>query len=114
MAKGVKQRRFDWRVQFLRATEVDDGFSSVEQFVPYGDPVWAEKRDVSDSERIRSAEVAAQISSRFTVQWSGPTSTITAKDRILCDGLEFNIVGVRETGGRRRFLEISANARADR
>ena len=72
----------------------------------------ASKRDVSDSERVASAEVAAEISARFQVRWSTSWSTINPKDRLTCEGRTYDIVGVKELG-RREGLEISAKARAD-
>ncbi|WP_300009693.1 head-tail adaptor protein [uncultured Roseobacter sp.] len=113
MAGKALQRRLDWRVQFQRAARVDDGFSVNQEFADHGDPIWAEKVDVSDGERLKSAEVAAHVSTRFTVHWSTFTSQVTPKDRLICEGREYNIVGIKETGRRRRWIEISALARTD-
>lgn len=74
--------------------------------------VWAAKRDVSDSERVASAEVSAEISTRFQIRWDGSWSDLNPKDRVVYDGRTYDIVGVKELG-RREGLEISANARAD-
>jgi len=74
--------------------------------------VWASKRDVSDGERIASAEVAAQIGTRFQIRWDSSWADLNPKDRVLSDGRTYEIVGVKEIG-RREGLEISAAARAD-
>lgn len=112
--------KLDRRIQFRRTTLVDGGMSTdwrwnvdSPEADNHGSPVWAAKRDVSDAEKWRASEVQAQIGTRFTVRWSSFTSGITPKDRLACEGVTYEITGVRETGGRRRFLEISAVARAD-
>jgi head-tail adaptor len=73
---------------------------------------YAEKLDVSDSERVASAEVSAEISTRFRLLWSDAYSSVNPKDRIVLDERVFEIVGVKEIG-RREGLEISAISRAD-
>ncbi len=105
--------RLDRRIQFRRFTLVDDGFSQVETWVDHGTLVWAQKTDVSDGERWRASEVQAQVTTRFLVRWSAFAADITPKDRIVCDGLEYNIAGVKEGDGRRQWLEITAAARTD-
>jgi head-tail adaptor len=102
----------DRRIQFLRATLSDDGFSLVETFAPYGQPIPAAKKDVSDGERMRAMEVQAHITTRFQVRWSAFTAGITPKDRLFCEGRVYDISGIKELD-RRRTLEITAAARAD-
>lgn len=104
----------DRRIQFRRATLTDDGFSQVETWADYGDPVWAEKRDVSDGERWRADEVAASVTSWFNVRFSTFSAGITPKDRLVCEGLEYNIVGAKEPPGtRRQWIEMTCAARID-
>lgn len=102
----------DRRVQFQRASISDDGFQSVETFAAHGSPVWSSKADISDGERFRAGEVAAQITSRFQVRHSAFTAALTPKDRLVCEGRTFDIVGIKQIG-RRVMLEITAAARAD-
>lgn len=104
--------RFDRRIQFRRATQADDGLGIVATWEDHGTPIWAGKGDISDSERLRAGEVAAQITTRFRVRSSAFTRALTAKDRLVCDGVEYDISGVKEIG-RRYKLEITATARAD-
>ena len=73
---------------------------------------FASKRDVSDSERMASAEMSAQIGTRFVVRWEQLLSDINPKDRLLFDGRTFEIVAVKEID-QRVGIEISAIARAD-
>lgn len=104
----------DRRIQFRRATLTDDGFGLVEAWSDHGEPVWAEKKDVSDGERWRAGEVQASITTRFTVRWSSFTADLTPKDRLVCEGVEHDITGIKEFGARRTYLEITAAARADK
>jgi head-tail adaptor len=90
----------------------DDGFSTVETWANHGTPVWASKTDISDGERFRAGEVAAHITSRFQVTHSKFTAALTPKDRLVCEGRTFDIVGIKQIG-RRVMLEITAAARAD-
>lgn len=108
-----KAGALDRRVQFQRATLTDDGFSTVETFADHGGPVWAHKQDVSDGERARAGIVEAQLMTRFRVRWSAFTAALTAKDRLVCEGVVYNLTGIKEAEGRRQWLEISATARAD-
>lgn len=73
---------------------------------------WASKRDVSDSERVASAEVAAEIGTRFVVRWHTAIDDLNPKDRLVFAGRTYEIVAVKEID-RRVGLEISAIARAD-
>jgi SPP1 family predicted phage head-tail adaptor len=102
----------DRRIQFRRAMPADDGFGMVETWANHGSPVWAAKKDVSDGERWRAQEMQAQITTRFVVRFSVFAGDITPKDRLVCEGLEYDISGVKEIE-RRRYLEITAAARAD-
>lgn len=74
--------------------------------------VWASKRDVSDAERLRSAEVAATISTRFEIRLSRLVADLSAKDRLICRGTIYEIVGVKENDDG-DGLEISAMRRGD-
>lgn len=74
--------------------------------------VRASKRDVSDSERVASAEVSAEVGTRFQIRWSTAWSGLNPKDRLQCEGRAYSIVAVKELG-RREGLEISTIARAD-
>lgn len=103
----------DRRVQFRRAEMVQGGLGTTLVFADHGSPVWARKRDVSDMERLRAAEVQAMVSARFMVRWSTFTAGITPKDRLVCGGREYDISGIKEIG-RQEFLEITAAARADK
>lgn len=75
----------------------------------------ARRRDVSDGEAYRSAEVGAQLTARFIVRWSTVTESITPLDRLRFRGKVYNITGVKEViETRNQWREISAIMRADK
>jgi SPP1 family predicted phage head-tail adaptor len=74
--------------------------------------VRASKTDISDAEKVRAQQVGAEITTRFQIRWSVNWSDLNPKDRVTCDGREYEIVGVKEIG-RRVGLEITACARPE-
>ena len=105
--------QLDRQIQFQRFTLTDDGFGSVEAWADHGTLEWASKTDISDGEKWRAQEVSASISTRFMVRYSAFTRDITPKDRLTCEGFSYDISGIKEIDGRRRWLEITAAARPD-
>lgn len=73
---------------------------------------WAEKQDVSDSERIRAAQVGATITTRFRVYYSSTLEGLDPTYQIRFGNRLYDVSGVKEIG-RREGLEITATARAD-
>lgn len=110
---AVKAGALDRRVQVRRAVLSDDGLGQVLSWADHGAPVWAAKKDISDGERWRAAEVQAHVTTRFTLRWSPFAAGITPKDHLVCEGLEYEITGVKEGPGRRVSIEITAAARTD-
>jgi SPP1 family predicted phage head-tail adaptor len=104
--------QMDRRITLRRATITQNAFG--EAIAVWGDltTVPAHFMPVSDSERYRSDEMAADITSRFRIRWSATTGTVTPRDRLTYQGREYDIHGVKEMG-RRDFLEITASARAE-
>lgn len=74
--------------------------------------VSAEVTPLSDGERIRAAEVSAEISMRFVIRWWPGVADVNPKDRVSYDGRVFDLWGVKELGFR-EGLELTAGARAD-
>ena len=104
MTKGLLRHK----VTVLRVSLSDDGFQKVEAFAPVGHPIWAERRDVSDAERLRSGSVAAEISTRFRLRRSALADSITAADRLQVAGVVWSIIGPPKLSGEDdRMLEIS-------
>lgn len=108
----MRAAKLDRRVQVRRAALVDDGLGEVETWADHGGPIWARRQDLSDGERWRAGAVAAHVTARFTVRWSAFTRDLTPADRLICEGTEYEITGVKEAEGRRQWLEITTAARA--
>jgi SPP1 family predicted phage head-tail adaptor len=99
----------DRRVTIERSIAIPDGLGGEEASWGRHADVWASYYPISDSERLRAAEVAATITARFRIRWGldvGPT------DRLVFDGRIYEIVGVKEIG-RHKGQEITAGSRAE-
>tara|TARA_R110002110_G_scaffold75669_6_gene199928 strand:- start:458 stop:802 length:345 start_codon:yes stop_codon:yes gene_type:complete len=105
------------RVQFLRGQMSDDGLQNA---IVWGDPVndvigpklWAKRTPISDAERWRAGQVSANITARFVVYCSALTSSITPKDRLVCNGTVYDIMGIKDVEYDKMWLEITVAARA--
>jgi head-tail adaptor len=100
-------------VQFRRATISPGALEQVETWANHGAPVWASKADLSDGEKWRGGEVSASVTTRFVLRWSPFTSDISPKDRLICEGVTYEIVGKKEGKGRRQWIELTCAARSD-
>lgn len=99
----------DRRVQFLRAVTLDDGYQArAGAYQPLGGRVWAGRKFVRDTERYAASTVGVDAVARFTVRYSSFTTQITHKDRLICEGRTYGIVGIKELG-RRVGIEITAS-----
>ena len=108
--------KLDRLVQFRRAIFVDDGFGNhIAGYEDHGAPVWALRQDVSDRERMMAGTIMATITTRFQVRSSEFTRDLTPADRLICEGRDYNITGIKEAAqyGRRQLLEITTEARND-
>ena len=108
----MKAGKLDRRVTLQRFTSTVDA---------YNEPVltwatlavrWASYEPLSDGERFRAGETAADASARFVIRWSSTVEDLNPKDRLTFDGVTYQILRVKEIG-RREGLEITAAARAD-
>lgn len=103
-----------WLVQFQRLTAgADDGLETVETWADFGEPVWAAKRDASDSERYAAGQLNAVRLSRFRILRTEAPGGLNPRDRLVCDGLAYAISGVKDAVDRVEELEITAAAGAD-
>ena len=105
--------KLDRQIQFRRATLVDDGFGVSETWANHGAKQWAAKTDIMDGEKWRGNAIAAHATSRFIVRYNTFTKDIDPRDHLKFEGVEYNIIGIKEVGGRRRWLEMTAASRAD-
>ncbi|WIY25122.1 head-tail adaptor protein [Parasedimentitalea psychrophila] len=100
------------KVQVLAPSMSDDGLRRKEATAPVGDPIWMDRFDEQVSEKWRSGQVSAGITSRFVVRCGVLASSITPKHRLQCEGVDYEITGIKAGQGRRRTLEITAVAKA--
>ncbi|WP_312529462.1 head-tail adaptor protein [Paracoccus sp. (in: a-proteobacteria)] len=109
MGADVRPGGRQWRVQFMRAEDVDDGFQSRPgPFSALGSPLRAGLQVVRDAERYAAGVVGVEAVARFTVRHSPFTAQITHKDRLVCEGRTYGIVGIKELG-RHVGFEITAS-----
>lgn len=109
---GIAAGRLSRRITIERATTAKNDLNEDVATWSTLTTVWAEATPLSDGERIRAQEVAAQISMRFVIRWSPIVAGIDPRDRIVYAGRLYDVWGVKELG-LREGLEISANARSD-
>lgn len=102
----------DRRITIERATATTDAFGGETLTWATVATVWGSREDVTDGERWRAAEVAATITTRFRIRWSSDVSSVSPKDRLVCEGRTYQIHHVKEIQ-RRTGLEITASARAE-
>lgn len=69
----------------------------------------AEVNPISDGERFRAGQIGAQVTHRFRIRWG---IGVKPTDRVLYDGLVFELHGVKEVG-RREGQELTGQAEAD-
>lgn len=65
----------------------------------------AEQIDQRPTESWKAGQTAAQAERAWRIRWSDRAATITPRDRLVCDGREFEIIGVMEIG-RRAAIQI--------
>jgi SPP1 family predicted phage head-tail adaptor len=104
--------KLDRKIILQRSTETVD---------EYNEPVktWAtlatrsaSYEPLSDGEKFRASETAAEASARFVIRYSAAVADLNPKDRLTFEGAAWEIVRVKEIG-RREGLEITAGKRAD-
>lgn len=103
--------RLNKRITLRRAVYEDDGFSS-QGSETWSDlaTVWAEAKPVRDSEKLAAGQTLATIAYRFRIRISSTVADLGPQDRLLFKGREFEIHGVKPSGDRDEYLEISASA----
>lgn len=73
---------------------------------------WAKRIDATLGEMMRASEISARKIVHFVTRYTPETASISPKDRLLEDGLSYDIVGVRELK-RKEWIEIHAQVRTD-
>lgn len=103
----MKSSKMDRRVTLLTYAPTRDGTGGVTEAWTEGDEVWAERRDQPGREVLAAGQVNAAASALFFIRYR---DDIGAKDRIRCEGLDYDVVSIKEIG-RRDGLEIAGTAR---
>jgi head-tail adaptor len=104
----MRRPKADVRISFTAPQLVDDGLQRAETQVAVGHFIRAQKTDVSDGEKSRSGQDVAWMMARFVVRLNPFTASLTPAHRLLCGGRDYEILGIKETEERRRWLEITA------
>jgi SPP1 family predicted phage head-tail adaptor len=114
----------DRRLTILRATTTEGDFGNEEGWATYATR-WASREDVSDGEKSNAGLSYGTLQTRFQVRYDSKTKAVTASDRVRCEGVTYDVIGVKQatyvsrTGARRQVLdrhqliEITARARND-
>jgi SPP1 family predicted phage head-tail adaptor len=68
--------------------------------------IWASRRDVHTDERQRADEGLASVTAVWTAHWP---YWLSAHDRLVADGLIWDVTGIAEIGGR-AGVEVTATA----
>lgn len=100
-------------VTVRRATTKTDAGSGeeLETWADYAS-VWASWRRASAREQLAASEISATVTDVFDLLWDDQIATVTPKDRIVYDGVTYNIEEATELGYR-EGLRIRGHARAD-
>ena len=99
--------KMDRRITILTYAPTRDAAGGTTDAWEDGAEVWAERRDQPGREVLAAGQVNAATGALFFIRYRGD---IGAKDRLRCEGLEYDIASLREIG-RRDGLEIAATAR---
>ena len=99
------------RIQIQRATSTPDGYGNwVQEWADFGVPIFARRRDVSDAERVSAAAWDNRLVARFIIRATAFGRSIARYDRLVHDGITFEIDGIKEVPDNRAFLEITAKS----
>jgi SPP1 family predicted phage head-tail adaptor len=99
--------KMDRRLTILNYAPTAGSMGGVAEAWIEGDTVWAEQRVQPGREVLASGQVNAPQAAIFFLRWR---SDIGAKDRVRCEGIEYDVSSTREIG-RRDGLEIVGTAR---
>jgi SPP1 family predicted phage head-tail adaptor len=106
----MRAGKLDRRITIQRLT--DTGRDAVNAPIVTWEPiatVWGQKRPMRGDERFSAHQVAGSAVTTFVIRYR---PDVTVNDRIMCEGLTYDIRDIRELG-RREALEIDAVARTE-
>lgn len=102
----------DRRIRLERFTETRDEYNEPVKTWSLLANRWAAYEPLSDGEKFRASETAAEASARFRIRWSQAVRGLNPKDRLVFEGRTYEIVRTKEVG-RREGIEITVSGRAD-
>lgn len=106
--------RMDRKILVQRATETLDAVGGVVKTWSNIDNPWAEVVFLSGRELVNAQQKVAEVESKFVVWRSNLLSTLTPKDQIHFNELDYDILAVLPNPpGRPVTIEILAKRRAD-
>lgn len=102
--------KLDRRIQIQRATTgpIDAYGNTAREWMDFGPAIFARRRDVSDAERLSAGVWGNKLVIRFIIRATAFGRSIARHDRLVHDGVTFEIDGIKEVPGGRGFLEITA------
>lgn len=105
----MRSGRLDRRLTLQRKTATENDYGeAVETWTDLA-TVWAEKIPVRGAERYAAMQTVAEVIDRFKIRYR---KDLTPLDRVICDGITYDVQGVLEIG-RREGWEILARGRAE-
>jgi SPP1 family predicted phage head-tail adaptor len=104
--------KLDRKIILQRFTETVDEYNELVKTWATLATRSASYEPLSDGEKFRASETAAEASARFVIRYSAAVADLNPKDRLTFEGAAWEIVRVKEIG-RREGLEITAGKRAD-
>lgn len=106
---GVNSGKLRRLLRLQRAEEViGPGGVIKTEWVDHGPLLFATRHDVSDAERNVAAHWQNKLVSRFIVRSSNFTRYISRSDRLMSEGIIYEIDGIKEVPPGRAFIEITA------
>lgn len=104
---------FNVVIDLMRPSSVDDGFQVAPGAGVSLGRCWASRRDISDGEKFKAGEMAADLMARFVVRPTLLTRSVTPKDAILHNGQQLSIVGIK-TISEGTLIEFTTAERSDK
>ena len=103
--------RLNRRIQLQRMAKTPDGGGGYSiEWQNLGDPIHASRQDVSDAERVLGGVWTGRLVTRFVIRASDFARGIKRSDRLVHEGIAFEIDGIKEVPPGRAFFEITAQA----
>ena len=109
-------KRLTHRVTIKQLVTGTDDYNKPEQSYSDYITVSADRRDVSNYEKLKAQEIGSELNTRFRVRLSPETLSISVKDLLALESENtYEIVKIREVAEtRNRLLEFDCDTRYDK